>query len=46
VVETAFEYDEIITTVAFPLARKAAYMKFPNPDSRAAPGSARSGSKR
>ena len=32
--ETALEADEIITKVMFPLAKKAAYMKFPNPASR------------
>jgi len=32
--ETALEPDEIITKVMFPLAKKAAYMKFPNPASR------------
>jgi len=32
--ETALEADEIITKAMFPLAKKAAYMKFPNPASR------------
>lgn len=32
--ETALEADEIITKVMFPLVKKAAYMKFPNPASR------------
>src|SRR5207248_1359811 len=32
--ETALEVNEIITKVMFPLAKKAAYMKFPNPASR------------
>ena len=32
--ETALEADEIITKVMFPLAKKAAYVKFPNPASR------------
>jgi aerobic carbon-monoxide dehydrogenase medium subunit len=32
--ETALEGDEIITKVMFPLAKKAAYMKFANPASR------------
>src|SRR5438552_16839171 len=32
--EIALEPDEIITKVMFPLAKKAAYMKFPNPASR------------
>jgi carbon-monoxide dehydrogenase medium subunit len=32
--ETALETDEIITKVMFPLAKKAAYMKFANPASR------------
>src|SRR5215470_19659946 len=32
--ETALEPDEIITKVMFPLVKKAAYMKFPNPASR------------
>jgi carbon-monoxide dehydrogenase medium subunit len=32
--ETALEADEIITKVMFPLAKKAAYMKFANPASR------------
>src|SRR5207248_8254298 len=32
--ETVLEADEIITKVMFPLAKKAAYMKFPNPASR------------
>ena len=32
--ETALEDDEIITKVMFPLAKKAAYVKFPNPASR------------
>lgn len=32
--ETALEEDEIITKVSFPVAKKAAYMKFPNPASR------------
>jgi len=31
---TALEPDEIITRVMFPLPKKAAYMKFPNPASR------------
>jgi carbon-monoxide dehydrogenase medium subunit len=31
---TALEQDEIITAVEFPVAEKAAYMKFPNPASR------------
>jgi carbon-monoxide dehydrogenase medium subunit len=32
--ETALEEGEIITEVSFPVAEKAAYMKFPNPASR------------
>jgi carbon-monoxide dehydrogenase medium subunit len=32
--ETALEPNEIITKVMFPLAKKAAYIKFPNPASR------------
>jgi aerobic carbon-monoxide dehydrogenase medium subunit len=32
--ETALEGEEIITKVMFPLAKKAAYQKFPNPASR------------
>ena len=32
--ETALEPDEIITKVQFPLPKKAAYVKFPNPASR------------
>jgi carbon-monoxide dehydrogenase medium subunit len=32
--ETALEPDEIITKVMFPLVKKAAYVKFPNPASR------------
>ena len=32
--ETALEEDEIITKVSFPVASKAAYVKFPNPASR------------
>jgi carbon-monoxide dehydrogenase medium subunit len=32
--ETALESDEIITKIMFPLAKKAAYVKFPNPASR------------
>jgi aerobic carbon-monoxide dehydrogenase medium subunit len=32
--ETALEPNEIITKVMFPLARKAGYVKFPNPASR------------
>ena len=32
--ETALEVDEIITTVSFPIPKRAAYMKFPNPASR------------
>ena len=32
--ETALKEDEIITSVSFPTAAKAAYMKFPNPASR------------
>ena len=32
--ETALAPDEIITSVAFPIASKAAYVKFPNPASR------------
>jgi carbon-monoxide dehydrogenase medium subunit len=32
--ETALAPDEIITSVAFPVPQKAAYMKFPNPASR------------
>ena len=32
--ETALETDEIITKVMFPLAKKAAYVKFANPASR------------
>jgi len=31
---TALEADEIITRVSFPLVKKAAYVKFPNPASR------------
>ena len=36
--ETALAADEIITSVAFPVPRQAAYMKFPNPASRFAAG--------
>lgn len=32
--ETALADDEIITAVSFPVAERAAYMKFPNPASR------------
>lgn len=32
--ETALEDDEIITEVRFPVPKRAAYMKFPNPASR------------
>jgi len=32
--ETALEPDEIITAVSFPVPKKAAYAKFPNPASR------------
>jgi len=32
--ETALEEDEIITKISFPVANKAAYVKFPNPASR------------
>jgi len=32
--ETALKDGEIITAVSFPVAKKAAYMKFPNPASR------------
>ena len=32
--ETALEIDEIITAVRFPVPRRAAYAKFPNPASR------------
>ena len=32
--ETALEGDEIITKVMFPIPKKAAYVKFPNPASR------------
>jgi aerobic carbon-monoxide dehydrogenase medium subunit len=32
--ETALEADEVITRVSFPLVKKAAYVKFPNPASR------------
>lgn len=32
--ETALTADEIITAVSFPVPRKAAYVKFPNPASR------------
>ncbi len=32
--ETALEEDEIITAVRFPKAKRAGYMKFPNPASR------------
>ncbi len=32
--ETALEDDEIVTAVRFPLPRRAAYLKFPNPASR------------
>lgn len=32
--ETALRRDEIITSVAFPLPKRAAYAKFPNPASR------------
>jgi carbon-monoxide dehydrogenase medium subunit len=32
--ETALESDEIITKVMFPVVKKAAYVKFPNPASR------------
>ena len=32
--ETALEEEEAITAVAFPVARQAAYVKFPNPASR------------
>jgi len=32
--ETALDEEEIITSVSFPVAKRAAYMKFPNPASR------------
>ena len=32
--ETALEDNEIVTSVRFPVPRRAAYMKFPNPASR------------
>jgi carbon-monoxide dehydrogenase medium subunit len=32
--ETALEQEEIITSVSFPIPKKAAYVKFPNPASR------------
>jgi carbon-monoxide dehydrogenase medium subunit len=32
--ETALAADEIITTVSFPMPKKAAYVKFPQPASR------------
>jgi carbon-monoxide dehydrogenase medium subunit len=32
--ETALESDEIVTKVMFPIPKKAAYIKFPNPASR------------
>ena len=32
--ETALEDDEIITAVRFPIPKRAAYMKLPNPASR------------
>ena len=32
--ETPLEEDEVITAVRFPVAKRAAYMKFPNPASR------------
>lgn len=32
--ETALDADEIITAVSFPVPKKAAYVKFPNPASR------------
>lgn len=32
--ETALEEDEVVTAVRFPAAKRAAYMKFPNPASR------------
>lgn len=32
--ETALGADEIVTAVSFPIAKKAAYVKFPNPASR------------
>jgi carbon-monoxide dehydrogenase medium subunit len=32
--ETALDAGEIVTAVSFPIAEKAAYMKFPNPASR------------
>ena len=32
--ETALAADEIITAVSFPVPKKAAYVKFPNPASR------------
>ena len=32
--ETALENDEVITKVMFPIPKKAAYVKFPNPASR------------
>ncbi len=32
--ETALAADEIITSVSFPVPKKAAYVKFPNPASR------------
>ncbi|MGH8715086.1 MAG: FAD binding domain-containing protein, partial [Casimicrobiaceae bacterium] len=32
--ETALAADEIITAVSFPIPKKAAYVKFPNPASR------------
>jgi hypothetical protein len=36
--ETALADDEIITSVSFPVAKKAAYVKFPQPASRFRPG--------
>ena len=32
--DTALEEDELVTKVVFPIPKKAAYMKFPNPASR------------
>ncbi len=32
--ETALEGDEIVTRIAFPIPKRAGYMKFPNPASR------------
>jgi carbon-monoxide dehydrogenase medium subunit len=32
--ETALAADEIITAISFPVPKKAAYVKFPNPASR------------